>query len=276
MQLRQFSELKMSLAAVAGVVILLTLTLALAINCGKKKDESKETESSSALNREYFADWQKYKSQWLEFRYPLKMDLQNRIEAIGNKCDEILTFVSMVLKTKPPQPIYVMLFVNKSKAEEMLGRELPYVSGDTIYHEMFSPLGIGITKLMMEQVIPGGSSFDFINEGLPTLFDFSGKNYHKLALQHIEDGTAFTIMDIVDNEKYRKMPEQQRKEEAASFIGYLTYKFGSTPLLGLMKYDLSANATLMMSTKMNPQVHDLAWRNNLPKLASLDSLESQP
>lgn len=167
-----------------------------------------------------------------------------------------------------------MIFENGAEAKKILGRDVPYTSNDTVYYEIFSPLGKGITEIMMRQVAPEGSKFEFVNEGFPTLLDFSGANYHANSYQHLEDGTLFPIADMIDNEKYLTLPEIQRKEQAASFLGYITLNHGSTPLLGLLKEKVSANGIMMMTMKRSPEVLEHEWKISLPRLAVPPSPDS--
>lgn len=248
---------------------LLIAVFALLSGCGKKNEE--KAEGSRTYKREYFADWLKHRSQIFELRYPPKEDLEQRAPAIGEKCDQIVALLSQMLRMRPPHTIYIMIFDNKFDAEKMLGRKIPYVSNDTIFYDILSPLGAPITELMMKRAAPEGSKYAFINEGFPTLLDFSGQNYHANVLQQVENGTSFPIDSLVNNDAYQRMPYEQRREEAASFIGFLTKTYGSAPLLGFLKQDMSPNGILMMSTKRSLAVIADEWRLNLPKLAEPDS-----
>jgi hypothetical protein len=281
MQFRRFLETAALRLIIPGTILLLVSVLALSSGCGKDKETTKDSDESPAgarveVNREYYANWLRHSSRAFELRYPQNEEVHSRIEGIGQKLDTIVVFNAMYFNQRPPEKIYMMMFPNKFEAEEVLGHEVPFVSGDTIFYEMFSPLGIGITELMINQVNPGGSKFAFVNEGLPTLLDFSGEDYHEKALGYIESGEVFPLADMVDNDKYTKMPRQLRKEQAASFLGFLSYNYGPSPIIGLLKQDISANGILTITTKKNLSILEAEWKKDLPRLAALDSLESQP
>ncbi|MCK4657601.1 MAG: hypothetical protein KAT85_11235 [candidate division Zixibacteria bacterium] len=281
MQFRRFLEILTQRLLIPGTIILLVSLLALSVGCGKDKETEEGTDTSSVgerveVSREYFANWLRHSSKVFELRYPQNEELHGRIEGIGQKLDTIVVFNAMYFSQRPPDKIYVMMFPNKFEAEEVLGREVPFVSGDTIFYEMFAPLGTGITELMLNRVNPGGSKFAFVNEGLPTLLDFSGEDYHEKALGFIESGEAIPVADMVDNDKYTRMPRQLRREQAASFLGFLSYNYGPKPIIGLLKQDISANGILTIATKKNLNILEAEWKNDLPRLAALDSLETQP
>ena len=281
MQFRRFHEALTLRLLVPGTILLLVSVLALTGGCGKDKETEEDTDVSLAgerteVSREYYANWLRHSSRVFELRYPQNEELHDRIEGIGHKLDTIVAFNAMYFSKRPPEKIYLMMFPNILEAEEVLGREVPFVSGDTIFYEMFAPLGTGVTDLMLHLVNPDGSKFAFVNEGLPTLLDFSGEDYHEKAIGFIESGEAFPMADMVDNDKYARMPKQLRKEQAASFLGFLSYNYGPQPILGLLKQDISANGILTFATKKSLSILEAEWKNDLPRLATLDSLESQP
>lgn len=281
MQFRRFLETLTLRLLILGTILLLVSVLALSVGCGKDKEAEEGTDTSLAgerveVSREYFANWLRHSSKAFELRYPENEELHGRIEGIGQKLDTIVVFNAMYFSQRPPEKIYMMMFPNKFEAEEVLGREVPFVSGDTIFYEMFAPLGTAITKLMIDRVNPGGSKFAFVNEGLPTLLDFSGEDYHEKALDLIESGGIFPLADMVDNDVYTRMPRQLRREQAASFLGFLSYNYGPKPIRGLLKQDISAGGILTIATKKNLSVLEAEWKNDLPRLAALDSLETQP
>jgi hypothetical protein len=180
------------------------------------------------------------------------------------------------MNTKPPEKIYMMMFPDKFEAERLLGRELPFASGDTVFYEIFAPLGQGIAELMLNRAAPGGCKFDFVNEGIPTLLDFSGVDYHERAIELFEDGKGYPMSELVDNEAYAKMPRDIRRQQAASFLGFLSYVYGPQPILGLLKQSISANGILTVTTKKNLEALEFEWKNDLARLAGLDSLDTQP
>jgi hypothetical protein len=257
-------------SSVIVIALVFILSCFAGLGCGKKEEEQGE-KPAKGPDRSYFANWLKHSTPAFELRYPPRDDLRDRIEAIGNKCDEIVVLAAQMLHRKPDGPIYMMIFPGKTDAENMYGRELPFVSHDTIFYDIFSSLGTGIAQLMLNQMAPEGSAFDFVNEGFPTLLDYSGTNYHEIAYQHVQNGTAIPIADLVDNDKYDELPKQQRREEAASFIGFLTYTFGSAPLVALVKEKLSANGIFMISTKRNVEVLEAEWKNALPRFLNPDT-----
>jgi hypothetical protein len=281
MRFRRFLQALTLRLLVSGAILLLVSVLALTAGCGKDKETTEDTDVSSAgerteVSREYYAGWLRHSSRVFELRYPQNEELHSRIDGIGQKLDTIVAFNAMYFGQRPPEKIFLMMFPNKFEAEEVLGREVPFVSGDTIFYEMFAPLGTGVTDLMLHLVNPDGSKFAFVNEGLPTLLDFSGEDYHERAIDLVESGEAFPMADIVENDLYARMPEQSRKEQAASFLGFLSYNYGPQPIQGLLKQDISANGILTFATKKGLEILEAEWKSDLPRLAALDSLESQP
>lgn len=273
-------------SSLVGIALVLALALLIPCGCGKDdgEEEPQETEMESAaeqttanaVNREYFAGWLKHASRGFELRYPQIEEIHNRIEGIGHKCDTIAMFNAMFFQTRPPEPIYMMIFPNRLEAEELYGRSVPFASGDTIVYELFAPLGIAVTEMMIERVKPGGSKYDFVNEGLPTLLDFSGQNYHQVALNKIESGEIIPMADLVDNDKYRKLPKQLRREQAASFLGYLSYSYGPKPIVALIRQDISVDGILRLNAKLNLASLEQSWKKDLPRLATVDAQETQP
>lgn len=258
------------LSILTGAFLIMLLTVF--VGCGgKSDDESGAADQSKAYSREYFADWLKQSSQKFELRFPPREDLRERAPEIGVKCDQIMALLSQMLRMRPPETVYMMIFDNQFEAEELLGRQVPFISNDTIFYEIFSPLGAPIAELMMKRVAPEGSKYEFVNEGFPTLLDFSGENYHQNVLYQVENGTAYDIDSLVNNDFYLRQPFQQRREQAASFLGFLTKNYGSAPLLGLLKQDLSVNGILMMATKKSFAVLAAEWKATLPEIAQPDS-----
>ncbi|MBU1317793.1 MAG: hypothetical protein KKG33_05225 [candidate division Zixibacteria bacterium] len=272
MNFKRFSTFHISTLPSILICAFLIAVLAVSTGCGEKNDEKAgAADQSKAYSREYFADWLKYRSQIFELRYPPREDLRERAPDIGNKCDQIMALLSQMLRMRPPETVYMMIFDNQVEAEGLFGRQVPFVSNDTIFYEIFAPIGAPITELMMKRVAPEGSQYAFVNEGFPTLLDFSGENYHENVLQHVENGTAFEIDSLVNNDFYLRQPYQQRREQAASFIGFLTKNYGSAPLLGLLKRDMSLHGAMMMSTKRSLEILAHEWKSTLAYLAQPDS-----
>lgn len=283
MRTQQISDYRGTWLFLLCITLLLNALLVFSSGCGSKDEGSEEpTEEADvateypAVPREYFAGWQKYSSQAFELRYPPIEELEQRIDGIANKCDTIARFVAMYVNVQPSNKMYMMVFPNRFEAEELLGREVPCVSGDTIFYDIFSPLGIGVTKLMMKYAAPEGSKFDFVNEGLPRLLDFSGEDYHERAMEILNSGDTVSAAQLADNAEYSRLPRETRKDLAASFIGFLSYNYGPRPIYGLIREDLTARGILMLTIKKGIDALDMEWKRDLPRLASLDALETQP
>lgn len=282
---------KSLISIIVATVFIAALSTVLLTGCGKDNGDEQSAESGAKYNREYFSGWMRHTSQSgiFELRCPQRETLAERLEPIGAKCDEILMLLAQMLQTRPPENIFLMVFESQVEAEKLLGRELPYVSGDTIYYDVFYPLGAPIAELMMKRVHPEGSRFNFVNEGFPTLIDFSGQNYHARAFEHLENGTLIPLDTLLDTLLYKGLPYPQRKEQAASFIGYLTLNYGSAPIVGLVKSGwgnasgssdgMSISGILRLATKKGVDVLGYEWRKALPNLAkpaSPDTTEVTP
>lgn len=242
------------------------------------EDESAEGERtpSADLGREYYADWLKHRSKYFEIRYAPNEDLHSRIQAIGEKMDEVILFNSMVLRTKPPDSLFVMLFENKTEGNRVTGKLLPFYSNDTIYYEVMSPIGLAISDYMLHKAAGDSIPYKFIEEGYPALLDFSGFNYHEMAQEYFDREEGYTAMQLVDNEIYSSMMRGPRRTLAASFIAFLTYTYGSAPIVGLLRQEGTAEDILQLATKKSiPELH-ADWERELPALAEIKSNEAQP
>ena len=243
-----------------AVIIAMSFILCLVVGCGGDSDKQEGEETSgSDFGREYYANWLKYRSKYFELRYAPNEEVHERMKAIGDRMDEVLLFNSMVLRTKPPDSIFVMLFENRIEGNKVTGGMLPYFSNDTIYYDLMAPIGKAISDLMLHKAAKDTIRFDFLAEGYPTMLDFSGQNYHQMAQQFFDRKEGYTAMQLIDNEIFNSMTKNPRRILSASFIAYLTYTYGSAPMVGLLRMDGTSKEILEATTKKSIEELHAEW-----------------
>jgi len=272
------SEFRSGLAgrrAVVAAVLLLLLVSILTLGCSGSEEEGESAEVQK-VNREYFAKWLKHRSQFFDIRYSPNEDLHSRMEALGQKVDEVLGFNAMILRTKPPDSLFLMIFENATEAQNLMGRTLPYYSNDTVYYHVAAPLGVAVAQLMLDRAATEEIRYQCVAEGYPTLVDFSGFNYHQMALDYLERGNSYAVSDLFLDANYEQMQTSIRKIQAASFLGYLTYTYGAAPLVALIKHHENVDQAMKATTGKTLDQLAGEWEANLTKLAALEGTEAQP
>ncbi|UCD95399.1 MAG: hypothetical protein JSU69_04950, partial [Candidatus Zixiibacteriota bacterium] len=146
------------------------------------------------------------------------------------KFDTVLIGDSMIVQ--PVDTIYVFdtihfyIHNNSRDGKRLTGRDLPFHTQRQIHWDRVPPFGLALARFLIDKMQIRRTDYDFLYDGLATLRDYSGENYHHKTMARVELKRFIPLDSLIDNESYARQHERHRVEEAASLVAYITYNFG--------------------------------------------------
>jgi hypothetical protein len=137
-----------------------------------------------------------------------------------------------------------------------------------MYYGYGPPFGRMITLFILEHIEGDPTHFQFMEEGMPTLFDWSGRNYHKAADDIRKAGQLASVEQITNNDSYDSLSTGLRPIEAASLIGFIMYNYGSALTMQLYHSQESFPEACQAILGIDMADLDQGWREFLPKHAA--------
>jgi hypothetical protein len=155
----------------------------------------------------------------------------------------------------------------KSEAvfKEYTSRPAPFFLGDKFYYGYGPPFGRMFTLFIIEHLPGDTTHFHFFNEGMPVLFDWSGRNYHQAAYKFLEDGSIDQVGAITDNDSYDSLNALKRQVEAASLIGFMMYTYGNKPVMEIYHSQDSFPNALKDALGIDVATLQKGWKAFLPE-----------
>ncbi len=254
-------------------VLLLTtclLLLLLSWSCSKEpKQEEMEYEPGpvdpiTGIHAATF-EWQQAGGPPLSFFYEPDDSLAAKAVLLRDRLIAVYEQTAAALGLDTLIPIDFYCYKSEAEFKKYTSRPAPFYLGDKFYYGYGPPYGRMFTIFIMEHLPGDITHFNFFKEGLPALYDWSGRNYHQAAYKFLEDGTLDDVKTITDNESYDSLYELKRQVEAASLIGFMMYTYGTKPVMEIYHSQDSFAKALKDVLGVDEATLQKGWREFLPE-----------
>jgi len=174
-----------------------------------------------------YEGWGKYSYQHFVFHYPEGSYWGRNIDRLSQAYEKYLqedcTFLGLPL---PKDTIHFFIHNNDKEMEELTGHNKTFITGNQIHWDRIPPFGTPLAIYLVDNMGIRRTDYDFLYDGLITLRDYSGSDYHHNTASLQELKRFIPLDSLIDNERYSRQNKRDREWEAASFIAFITYNFG--------------------------------------------------
>jgi len=193
------------------------IMLMVGFGCGGEKEEPLPQ----------YEGWGKYSYRHFVFHYPEGSYWGRNIERLSNAYEKYLQenchFLGIPL---PEDTIHFYVHNNIEQLTELTGRTEAFHTKNQIHWDRIPPFGTPLARYLVDNMGVRKTDFDFLYDGLVTLRDYSGSDYHHNAASLLELQRFIPLDSLIDNEAYSRQEKRHREWEGASFVAFITYNFG--------------------------------------------------
>jgi hypothetical protein len=199
------------------LIFLLAGLFALPFGCSKKKVETIPE----------YPGWQTYSYKHFVFHYPADCYWGKKIDELSNSYERFLAEDCEYLEIFVPEDtIHFYIHNNAVEGKKLTGRDLPFSTDNQIHWDRVSPFGLELARYLVRKMPVRMTDHKVLYDGLVTLLDYSGYDYHHNAYSLIEMKQFIPLDSLINNESYARADSTYRAWEAASLVGFITYNFG--------------------------------------------------
>lgn len=199
-------------AAIGGLLIVIML-----VGCGKEKVESLPV----------YDGWQNYTYKHFVYHYGPGEFWGRNIDRFSNFNERYLQEDCEFLAIDvPTDTIHYYIHADSATAAATLGHEIPYVTSNQIHWGRPVALGVPIITYLIPKMNIRPTDFRVLYDGLVTLRDYSGNDYHDQTGMLHKIGQYIPLDSMFNNEAFLRRQILYRRQEAASLVAYITYTYG--------------------------------------------------
>jgi len=203
---------------ILSVILLFVAIIFLSAGCAKK-------EVKQGLPQ--YPDWLTYSYKHFVFHYPPDCYWGKRMEQFSNAFERYLTedceFLAMEI---PPDTIHFYIHDNPESGKILTGRDLPFSTENQIHWDRHTPFGLELARYLIKKMNVRMTDFKVLYEGLATLLDYSGGDYHHNTYSLFATKMYIPLDSLFNNDSYDRTDSFHRAWEGASLVGFITYNFG--------------------------------------------------
>jgi hypothetical protein len=174
-----------------------------------------------------YPGWLKYSYNHFVFHYPPECYWGRNMEEFSaayerylkEDCEYLEIFV-------PDDTIHFYIYNNAEEGQKLTGRTLPFSTDNQIHWDRVSPFGLELARFLIRKMPVRMTDHKVLSDGLATLLDYSGYDYHHNAYSLVEINSFIPLDSLVNNESYNRADSLYRNWEAASLVAFITYNFG--------------------------------------------------
>lgn len=227
--------------------LLICLMLGLAVllaACGGKEESSTElgergaVDSATGVAAPDF-EWNIITKPLVTFYYEPDDSLAFKADALATRIDQVLRTVATGYGWENPTPIEFYCYRDVESMAHYTNRPDQFFVGNKFFYGYGPNYGPLVPKYVAEHLPTGPSNFDFVNEGMLLMLDFSGRNYNQAAFNFFNDGTLSQVAELTDSSLYANIGVSRRAVTSASFCSYLFDTFGIDTTHTLMRWENS-------------------------------------
>jgi hypothetical protein len=212
---------------------LITLALPLLISCTllscSKKEAEKQDVDTPVVQAEdtVYSDWLAYTYQNIKIIYPenhtLADDLYPMAMGYIKSSKQICNFLRIPV---PEDTLRIYFYTGFGQGREMTGNEWPSVDGNNLHFWLPGFMGTTLTQYLLPKWHPEKPRYRFLKEGLMTLFDYSGQDYHEYTLNFIDEDRLVPLLELARDTAINAYKGSYPVAEAASFVAFFVDRYG--------------------------------------------------
>ena len=172
---------------------------------------------------------------------------------------------------EPVDTVDIMYYTGYGHGRKVTGLEYPGVINDTIHFWLPSFYGPVMARYMINQWQPGGTRFPFLKEGIITLLDFSGQNHHQRTLDLIGERKFMSLLELSMDTTVNSNLERIQSAEAASFVDFVVFNYGSAALGALYTADVPFSVVVNGLFSVSVDSLQMLWLQTAARGAGLDT-----
>lgn len=240
--------------------------------CSEKKPETAQPEKpavlqaadSSGIRPANFV-WGVQKHRMIDFYFQPTDSLRIFAPELLKKALEIYQFCCEVMLWSTPEPVEFYCYQDMPTMTMYTSREEPFVLGNRIYYGYGPPFGRQFAEFVMSKLPGGPSRFAFLQEGIPILLDYTGRNYHHATNNFIGEGLIHSVSELTTNDEYLQLKENMREIEAASLAGYIMWEWGYEKFMQIYHSEKEFPEALKEATGVDVAQLQKQWLLFLPE-----------
>jgi hypothetical protein len=217
--------------------------------------------------------WQNVGGPPLTFFYEPYDSLEMIAARLQNKISEVYRLNAHFLGVSDPPPVEFYCYRDMESFQSHTNRDVPFYISDKMYYGYGPPFGRMVAVYILHEVREDSTRFHFMAEGLPTLYDWSGRNYHDAAHQIMTQDRLPSLNKIIDNTSYDTLSMTVRNIAAASFLGFLMHEYGTQRVMEIYATDEAFPEAVENVLGLSVGELEENWRDFLPEHTKEKELE---
>jgi hypothetical protein len=199
-------------------VVILMILMGMLSGCSEKEKK---------VELPQYPGWKSYSYKHFVYHYPEDSYWGKNIDQFSSGYEKFLKedceFLAMEL---PTDAIHFYIHNNPEEGLKLTGQALPFHTEKQIHWDRRSAWGLELARFLIDRMDVRMTDFRFLRDGLATLLDYSGADYHHNMMSLIEIKQYIPLDSLINNESYLRADNTYREWEAASFVAFATYNFG--------------------------------------------------
>lgn len=184
--------------------------------------------------------------------------LKNRVVLVYHNIDTMLCFHQL-------EPIEYYCYESPEALKKYTDRDHPFFLGNRFYYGFGPAVGREIAEYLINKLPSGPSRFAFIRDGLPMLFDHSGRNYHHATNNFVLEKRLLGVPILTDDQAFEKEQGMQKSVEAASLCAYIMYQYGYQKFMQLYHNQSDFPTALKQVLGIDTKTLTTDWEAFLPE-----------
>ncbi len=226
----------------ALVLAIVMIGLLLMAACGGGQEE--ESAKSSVKNDAY-ANWLTIEHGMFRLHISPTSRFASNSDILAEAYNRFLLEIAGILEVDIPRDtIDLFVYAPGPEALKIAGQPTPFHFGHEIHWGGLYPYGYQLTKYMLDKGGYPPGRFKVINEGIPHLLDYSGRNYHDITNRIVNSGVFVSLDLLGKNTIFDSLDYRIKQAESASLCGYLMFNYGVDRLFLIMQSEMDWQPTL--------------------------------
>ncbi len=241
------------------------------VSCAKK--EKPEPAKPAAEVKGPYSDWKTYSYRNVRIVYPADHPRAEDLHAMALSYVASIRHDCEFLRIPVPSDTIVVLFhTGPGQGKQLSGQRYPHTSNDTLYFWLPGFYGVTLMQWLIPKWEKDTSAYRFLRHGLIALLDNSGQNYHVMTNTYRHNGKFISLDSLARDTTVNSDNERMQSAEAASFVDFLVYKYGTHGLTGMWQSKTSFDSTVTGLFNISVDSLQTEWLSLVSRQAKTDSL----
>ena len=209
-----------SLKKITSILIII-ITVFIACN------NSNDTPPPKTDQTHVYDDWKSYTYENIKIFYDDGFSQKDNLYEIVKKMQASIRIDCQFLNIPiPTDTITIYFYSGLGQGREVTGQRYSHAVDDTMHIWLPSFYGTTIMKYLLPKWEHTEPQYKFLKEGLITLMDHSGQNYHKSTFDLIDSGKFVPLVQLAEDTIVNSDMERIQSSFSASFVDFIVYYYG--------------------------------------------------